>query len=107
MTVAVALRMREVVQEAEQALTDPQQAEAFKTLFAAQAVHNDTDFLYLLADVGATAIQYGMRDEFCQSLTKSNSPKQAYAQFAKKVFAWLGVTAVEMTFEGAPGQNYR
>lgn len=94
-------QIRQVVSEVESTLDDAAKFEEMKRLFEASEVHDPIDFLYLIADTGAAAIQYGMRDTFCSALSTNSTPLAGYADFAKKLYKSMGVTAVEMTAQGA------
>lgn len=100
-----ATQMRQVVSTIEATLGNKTQFNQMKALFEATAVNDPIDFLYLVADVGAAAIQYGKRDAFCSALSSSATPLAGYADFAKKLYQSMGVTAVEMTAQGAMSDN--
>ncbi len=100
-----ASQMREVISELEASLSDGTKWAQMKSLFEASAVTDPVDFLYLIADTGAAAVQYGMRDAFCTSLSASPTPLQGYAEFAKKLYKDMHVNAVEMTAQGAMSEN--
>ncbi len=100
-----ASQMRQVVHEVEATLNDPIQLDEMKELFKASDVHDPIDFLYLIADTGAAAIQYGMRDVFCNSLASSDTPLEGYANFAKQLYDMMGVTAVDITAQGAMSED--
>jgi pimeloyl-ACP methyl ester carboxylesterase len=99
--------IRKAVAQTEAATASPNSLSAIKTLFAAEKITDDDDFLYLLADVGAAAVQYGMRDQFCLSLTNGSSSSDPnalltnYGQFAQKLFAAWGVDAYGFSSESA------
>ena len=97
-----AVLMRKVVKQAQDAYQSGDTAgfNAIKTEFAASDVADPLDFLYLMADVGATAIQYGGHDEFCQLLQQSD-PMLGYAQYAKEVYTMWNVNAVQFSNQGA------
>jgi pimeloyl-ACP methyl ester carboxylesterase len=105
-----ATAMRTVVKAAEDAVdaftADPTKLTAIKTAFAATQITDSDDFLYVIADVGASAVQYGMRDEFCAELATA-SPSgtdatiKAYGDFAQKVYAMWGVDALGFSVESA------
>jgi len=109
--------MREVVKAAENAVDaapkDPSQLASIKTEFAAQKIQDSDDFLYLIADVGAAAVQYGMRDPFCNALTQAAGAKasnvasatKAYGQFAQQIYAMWGVDAWGFSSESAESLN--
>lgn len=94
-------RMRQVVSALEATLHDKTQFNQMKVLFDAAEVEDPVDFLYLIADTGAAAVQYGMRDAFCSALSSSTTPLAGYAEFAKSLYEAMGVSAVEMTAQGA------
>ncbi|KXG38194.1 probable serine protease EDA2 [Sorghum bicolor] len=58
-----------------------------KTLFGAQTLKNDGDFLFFLADAAAITFQYGNPDALCPQLIKAKKNRknlvEAYAQFVK------------------------
>ncbi|OFZ80217.1 MAG: hypothetical protein A2583_11465 [Bdellovibrionales bacterium RIFOXYD1_FULL_53_11] len=98
-------RMKEVVAVIEQAIdsagTDPARLEGIKQMFAAGKIRDQVDFLYLVADVGAGAVQYGMRDDFCDKLEKAERPLDAYAKYALKLYEMWGVDAVGFSMQSA------
>ncbi|WP_298625370.1 S28 family serine protease [uncultured Legionella sp.] len=98
-------QMRSVVTSVEDTLDKPKQLEQMKALFAATEVHDPVDFLYLIADTGAAAIQYGMRDSFCTALSSTETPLMGYAHFAQELYKTMNVSAVDMTAQGAMSEN--
>lgn len=102
-----AAHMRTVVQQVEATLEKPAQLARMKALFEADEVIDSTDFLYLIADVGASAVQYGMKDTFCTYLNSSETPLIGYAEFAKYLYKRLNVKAVDITVQGAMSENPR
>jgi pimeloyl-ACP methyl ester carboxylesterase len=98
-------QMRDVVSEVEASLHDEAKLAEIKLLFDASEVHDPIDFLYLIADTGAAAVQYGMRDSFCTSLSSSPTALVGYAAFAKKLYKDMHVSAVDMTVQGAMSEN--
>ena len=97
--------MRDVVTEVETHLNDPEALAKIKAQFDASDVINNTDFLYLIADVGASAIQYGEKNVFCASLSEAPTPLEGYATYAKKLYKDFGITAVDITAQGALSEN--
>lgn len=93
--------MRKVVKEIEEAQADRQRFDEIKNMFAADEIINDTDFLYLVADIGAGAIQYGMHREFCRALANRGDELGGYAKFANYLYILFGENAVSMTAQGA------
>jgi hypothetical protein len=68
-------------------------------------VKDSVDFLYVIADMGAAAVQYGFRDEFCNSVLQAADPVQGYATVGLKLFGLLGVTPVTDSFQGSESVN--
>jgi pimeloyl-ACP methyl ester carboxylesterase len=80
--------VQKVVAELEVAVQNPATFEAAKTEFNASILRDPEDFLYLIADTGAAAVQYGMREQFC-SLVQSKG-RAGYAQAAGMVAGLFG-----------------
>ncbi|XP_058098737.1 probable serine protease EDA2 isoform X2 [Magnolia sinica] len=63
---------------------------ALKSLFGAATLKNDADFLYLLADAAATAIQYGNPDKLCSPVVDAkkagNNLVDTYASYVKDYY---------------------
>jgi pimeloyl-ACP methyl ester carboxylesterase len=100
--------MRRVVGEMEAALAgDPERFMAIKREFAAEAVVDAVDFLYLVADVGAAAVQYGMRADFCGDLlgAAAGGELAAYGAFARRVYAIWETDAVGFSFQGMMSED--
>lgn len=72
----------------------------WKSLFGATSIKDRRDFLYMVTDVAAAAVQYGMREEFCTMISGPNKAK-GYAGFAKKLFSRWGMAPVDLTFQSA------
>ncbi len=100
-----AAKMKEVTGLAETALADPAKHDQVKKLFDAERVKNDDDFLYLIADVGAAAVQYGLKDRFCNAITSGNDPLASYADIAKQIFALFGVDAYQFSIASAESDD--
>jgi pimeloyl-ACP methyl ester carboxylesterase len=100
-----ASQMRQVVSEVEATLNNADELSRMKNLFEASEIKDSVDFLYLIADTGAAAIQYGMRDSFCSDLTSAQTPLAGYADFAKKLYRAMGITAVDITAQGAMSED--
>lgn len=94
-------QMRQVVGAIEATLNDKTKLAQMKALFDAKEVADPVDFLYLIADTGAAAVQYGERNAFCAALSSSPTPLAGYAEFARSLYQAMGVSAVEMTAQGA------
>ncbi len=92
------------VSEVEEMLKDPVQTKEVKALFDSSEVRDNVDFLYILADMAAIAIQYGYQKQFCDALTKglkNGIVVQEYAKVGLKLFANFGITPVQDSFQGA------
>eukprot|EP01018_Ginkgo_biloba_P013558 Gb_33664 [translate_table: standard] len=80
--------LQEVTRLVEQGLST--NANAVKTFFGAEKLKNNGDFLYLLADAAAIAIQYGNPDTLCSPLVEANSSGTdllgVYADYVKKYY---------------------
>ncbi|WP_239005271.1 S28 family serine protease [Legionella sp. MW5194] len=99
-------RMREAVRDIEASFTDPTRLQEIKQLFSAEAIHENVDFIYVVADLGAMAVQYGMRDYFCEQLASpEKTVLENYAAFAQAIFNQYGITAVELSAQGAISEN--
>lgn len=97
-------KMREVVSEIESHYGKPEMLEV-KKLFEAETIQDDTDFLYVVADVGAFSIQYGFQEKFCTALEASD-PVKAYGEYAKSVYKMIGVSSEKMSmYEGAINED--
>ncbi|MGK5082039.1 S28 family serine protease [Bdellovibrionota bacterium FG-1] len=99
-----AATMRRVVKQVESVLDQPDQLAKIKALFDASSVRDSVDFLYVIADMAAIAIQYGHRDEFCTALQGAD-PLTSYATVGKKMFAWFGITAEQDSLQGAESED--
>ena len=93
--------IREVTQTIESKMQDPDAFARIKEQFSAADIIDAQDFLFVLADVAAASIQYGMRDQFCTTLRNSNDVVQAYADFAKALLQRFNTRAVDLSPQGA------
>jgi pimeloyl-ACP methyl ester carboxylesterase len=93
--------IKAAVYETENALNDPDKFTKIKDMFDASLVTNDIDFLYLIADIAAIAIQYGMHEDFCNKLDTEETPLIGYATYAKHIYNSWGINALSLTAEGA------
>ncbi len=57
--------VKSVVAEVENMVTTAEGFENAKKIFTAEPLREVDDFLYLVADTAAAAVQYGMREQFC------------------------------------------
>jgi pimeloyl-ACP methyl ester carboxylesterase len=93
-------RVRYVVQQIEARLADSTRAAEIKALFGASDVTDDVDFLYVVADMGAFAVQYGFTSKFCNALNVED-PVAGYASVGKELFALFGMTPFMDSFQAA------
>jgi pimeloyl-ACP methyl ester carboxylesterase len=98
-------KVRDVVSKVELSLRNDKELNNIKKAFDASEIKDNIDFLYVIADVAATAVQYGMQNEFCNALNSKDEPLQGYATFAKSLFQRYGITAVQLTAQGAMSEN--
>jgi|GEM_PF-751442 len=97
--------IQKVTAEVESDLKDPARRDSVKALFSSSEVKDDIDFLYIVADMAAMAIQYGSRETFCAAVTTTNDAKTAYAKIGLKLFANFGMTTIEDTAQGNLSEN--
>jgi pimeloyl-ACP methyl ester carboxylesterase len=62
--------------------------ENIKSQFQAEVLRDQDDFLYLVADTAAAAVQYGMKDRFCEKVETRGLT--GYAEAAKMVAGIFG-----------------
>ena len=92
--------MREVVKNVEDSFNTPEELQYIKIKFMAEEVKENNDFLYVIADIGAVAVQYGYHEEFCSKLL-AGDPLEGYASFARKIFNTWQMTAINLIPQGA------
>lgn len=92
--------IKKVVRHIEDAFSKPNELESLRAKFSAEALVNDLDFMYLIADMAALAVQYGYRDHFCQ-LINSENPIEGYAAFTQEIYKSWGLTALSGSAAGA------
>lgn len=106
-------RVREAVTAIEAKLASEQEALLVKKTFKATELTNNKDFLYVVADMLAAAVQYGQDKLFCQSLTNNPDPIKGYAEGGLAVLSAMGETpfgislAVAQKLEVTPDDNMR
>jgi pimeloyl-ACP methyl ester carboxylesterase len=98
---ACGAKMREVVGKVESALGDPAELTRLKMLFDSEKIRNPIDFLYVLADMAAFAVQYGRSKAFCDALTTGSDPVAAYARAGLATLSAFGLTPYQISFESA------
>jgi len=93
-------RIKTVVGQVESSLKDPVSALLVRKKFEAEVLTHDDDFLYLVADMAALAVQYGYRDRFCGLLAGAD-PLEGYAQFTREIFQSWQMDALSGSVAGA------
>lgn len=95
--------IKAVVSDVENKLHDASQTAKAKALFGASEVVDNVDFLYVIADMAAMAVQYGSQVPFCQAITQANDSNRTavYGAFGQKLFKNFGITSLQDSFQGA------
>jgi hypothetical protein len=99
--------IRNVVAILENALRNDAKAfAAAKRQFQCDRVSDPVDFLYIVADMAAAAVQYGMKDQFCAALINGRAdPVGAYAAAGVQAFSELGMKPEEDSFQMAKNED--
>ena len=100
--------IQNVTKDVETKLLQTDSAAQVKALFQASGIENNVDFLYVVADMAATAIQYGFKDEFCNALATPDAlanPTAAFATEGLNVFQQLGTTPLADWVDGSVSLN--
>lgn len=92
--------MQKVTAEIENDLRNSNTRGPVKALFGSSEVRDDVDFLYIVADMAALAVQYGSREKFCSAIENASNPKAAYAKEGLALFDWFGMKPIEDTAQG-------
>lgn len=101
---ACAAAVRKAVAGIDALVGKPEMAEV-KKLFGAEKVKDDTDFLYVIADIGAAAVQYGFHKDFCAAV-QTEASVSGYGKFAETVYKKFGMAAERMSmYEGAISED--
>lgn len=90
-------KVREAVKLIEEKLSTPEGAKEVKALFNSSKLLNDEDFLYVVADMLAAAVQYGRDKVFCEALTSSSDLVQGYAKGGLAVLNAMGATPFDIS----------
>lgn len=93
-------QIKKVTAQLELALKHPEELSLLKAKFSAEKLLTELDFLYLVADMGALAVQYGYKDHFCQ-LLDSDNPMEGYAKFTQEIYKSWGMNALSGSASGA------
>lgn len=100
-------KIKSTVSYIESVLDDKFEIYRIKSMFQAEKIVDNQDFLYLVADLAATAVQYGMKDKFCQKLTYASNPLNGYADFANYFYKAWDVNALTFNTQGAMDEDPR
>lgn len=90
-------KVREAVTLIEKKLSTPEANKEVKTLFNATKLTNDEDFLYVVADMLAAAVQYGRDKVFCDALTSTSDLVQGYARGGLTVLNAMGASPFDIS----------
>lgn len=106
-------KVREAVSMIEERMKTPEGAQEVKKIFKASELKNNKDFLYVVADMLAAAVQYGRDKVFCTALESDSDPVQGYAKGGLSVLEAMGTTPFEISLAVAermkvtPSDNMR
>jgi len=95
----------QVTHDAEDAVKDPVRFEELKTTFDVKPITDPVDFLYVIADMAAAAVQYGFQNGFCNSLGTGHPTLETYAAAGTDVLNQLGMKAIESSYKSAESIN--
>ncbi|MBC7397761.1 MAG: septum formation initiator, partial [Bdellovibrionales bacterium] len=93
--------IQKVVVDVEQRLKNPESAAQVKKMFNAVEYTNDVDFLYVVADMAAVAIQYGYEKNFCPPITQAATSTKATEAYAK-----AGTNLLSEVFHMKPADDW-
>ena len=94
-------RMKEAVSIIEASYDNPKEWAKYLKMFGSQDVKHKVDFLYVIADVGAIAAQYGYVKRFCDDLMSAKSAVDGYAKFTAYITKAWGMKPSELAVEWA------
>lgn len=97
--------IQSVVAKVEKQLASEETRASVKAMFGSSEIKNDVDFLYVVADMAAGAIQYGKRAQFCADITSAEDPVKEYAKFGLALFDSWGMKPIEDTPQGNMSEN--
>jgi pimeloyl-ACP methyl ester carboxylesterase len=106
-------KVREAVKLIEEKMKTADGVSEVKALFSASSIKEDRDFLYVVADMLAAAVQYGRDKVFCGALEKNPDLIAGYADGGLKVLGSMGTTPLEISLqiaekvETTPDDNMR
>jgi hypothetical protein len=90
-------QVREAVKLIEDKMESKEGALEVKKLFKATDIKNNKDFLYVVADMLAAAVQYGRDKLFCTSLSSESDLIKGYAKGGLAVLDAMGTTPFEIS----------
>lgn len=90
-------KVREAVKLIEMKLQTPEGSKEMRSLFKSEAIINDGDFLYVVADMLAAAVQYGRDKMFCEAFNSKADLIAAYAKGGLDVLSAMGSTPFEIS----------
>jgi pimeloyl-ACP methyl ester carboxylesterase len=97
--------VREAVAGIESRMATREGTLAVKALFNSSDVVNDDDFLYVVADMLAAAVQYGRHTKFCNDLAAHADRVAGYARAGINVLSSMGTTPIEISMQAAEVQD--
>lgn len=106
-------KVREAVAAIEKKLETPEGVETTKKLFDSSDIKETSDFLYVVADMLAAAVQYGRDKAFCDTLNASEDLVAGYAKAGVATLSSMGSRPVEISMQAAekvsvtPDENFR
>lgn len=106
-------KVREAVALIEKKLETPEGAEATKKLFDSSDIKETGDFLYVVADMLAAAVQYGRDKAFCDTLNTNEDLVVGYAKAGIATLTAMGSRPIEISMQAAekinvtPDENFR
>jgi hypothetical protein len=90
-------RVREAVKLIENKISTNEGALEVKKIFKASNVINNSDFLYVVADMLAAAVQYGKDKSFCSDLMSESDLVTGYAKAGLGVLSAMGTTPFDIS----------
>lgn len=90
-------KVREAVKLIEERMSTREGNKEIKELFKSPELINDRDFLYVVADMLAAAVQYGRDKVFCNALTSSDDLVAGYAKGGLAVLTAMGVKPFDIS----------
>lgn len=101
-----AANIRAANAEIEAALSNPVRLAEIKKAFGVPTLRDNQDFLFFVADIGAAAVQYGYRSEFCSLLVVAETPLIGYIDFAQYLYkVWHIEDPLSLSTQGAESEN--